>query len=300
MSLADDPLSDLRLADVATFLAVCRYGSLTSAARAIRVTPSQVSKSIVRLERQLNITLLMRNSRGVLLSEAAQRALPHLEAMMARVRALRRDDAEQPQGVVTVAAPSYLLGRVVTGLAEALPTWRFRGLLSSPANVRASVTKNMFDVAVAMGDETGSESWIAEPVGDLRLGLFARADTAQLLEPFPASVERVREVPFISPLQRVHGDLVPAEDDCPLPHGRRKLGHEVETFAVGLELASRTDQLVFGPVIAASEYLDRGELVEIPVKDWDVREALCAFINQDRVNVQVSKALLKLVRELLA
>ena len=43
-------VADLRVADLLTFLAVVRSSSLTAAARERRVTPSQVSKAITRVE----------------------------------------------------------------------------------------------------------------------------------------------------------------------------------------------------------------------------------------------------------
>src|SRR5438034_300539 len=70
---------DLRLADLETFLAVRRYGSASGAARELKVTPSQVSKAVDRLEGALGQALLLRSGRGVRLSEAALRMVPHIE-----------------------------------------------------------------------------------------------------------------------------------------------------------------------------------------------------------------------------
>jgi DNA-binding transcriptional LysR family regulator len=50
MTVAQESLADLRVGDLMTFLAVRRSGSITAAARELKVTPSQVSKAISRLE----------------------------------------------------------------------------------------------------------------------------------------------------------------------------------------------------------------------------------------------------------
>ena len=54
-----DALADLRFGDVLTFLTVHRCGAITGAARALKVTPSQVSKAVHRLERQLGAHALV-------------------------------------------------------------------------------------------------------------------------------------------------------------------------------------------------------------------------------------------------
>lgn len=88
---------DLRYADLLTFLAVRRSESITAAARSLRVTPSQVSKAISRLESQIGASLFKRTTRGVLLADAGKRALPHLEEIAARLRAIQSEEgAQQP------------------------------------------------------------------------------------------------------------------------------------------------------------------------------------------------------------
>src|SRR4051812_8957606 len=99
--------TDLRIADILTFLAVRRSGSITGAARQVRVTASQVSKAITRLEEQLRVKLLLRSARGVTLSDGALRVLPDLEEIVARLERLSRSGVQEITAL-TIAAPSYL------------------------------------------------------------------------------------------------------------------------------------------------------------------------------------------------
>ena len=94
---------ELRIADVATFLAVVRHGSVTGAARELRVTPSQVSKAVARIERFLRRPLLSRKSRGVVLDEDAADLLPRMRDLLERARVLQLHDSK-PERVLTVAA----------------------------------------------------------------------------------------------------------------------------------------------------------------------------------------------------
>src|SRR4051812_18564082 len=99
-------MDDLRLADVRTLLAAHRVGSVTAAARELEVTPSQVSKAIVRLERHLGSVLVARSAKGVTLTSEGRRALPELEEIASRLGRLRRKG--EALGVdLTFAAASY-------------------------------------------------------------------------------------------------------------------------------------------------------------------------------------------------
>src|ERR1700755_1737801 len=101
-----DTLADLRFGDLITFLTVHRCGAIPAAARALQVTPSQVSKAVHRLERQLGCKLLSRSTRGVIVSDAGRRLIPQLEEVTARLHQMRPDAAAREE--LALAAPSYL------------------------------------------------------------------------------------------------------------------------------------------------------------------------------------------------
>ena len=66
-------------------------------------------------------------------------------------------------------------------------------------------------------------------------------------------------------------------------------------LVVGLDLVCAAGQLIFGPAIAAHAHVARGELVEVRVRNWDVREPLTLAVNGERVRSRTQKALAALV-----
>ena len=92
------------------------------------------------------------------------------------------------------------------------------------------------------------------------------------------------------------GQFVPVDDDCPLTHDDRTIGHEAQTIGLALELAATTGQLVFGPSVAARRYVSSGALVEVKVRGWDVTEPLFIVSNSDRVLARVQKAIVRALR----
>ncbi|MFZ3177292.1 MAG: LysR family transcriptional regulator, partial [Methylovirgula sp.] len=55
-----------------TFAAVCDTGSFTKAAREVNLTQSAVSLHVKRLEDQVGARLILRNARGVALTEQGE------------------------------------------------------------------------------------------------------------------------------------------------------------------------------------------------------------------------------------
>ena len=293
-------LEDLRLGDLSTFLAVRRAGSVTQAARAMSVTPSQVSKAIARLEAALHLRLLTRGARGVSLSEAGFRVAPGVEQAVSRLNALRQGDP-QVEKELTVAAPSWLSANIIPRIAVALENVRVRCIELPPSLMRALAGENIFDLALLPGmSERLPATWVSVHAGDVRKGLFAPPAIAKALGPQPVTASRIAEVPFVGHIYNASGTFVAVDDDCPLPRSDRTIGHEAQTFGIGLELAARTGQVVFGPVLAARQHVARGDLVEVKVKEWDVREPLQVACDGGRVLAKVQSTTAKAVANALA
>jgi len=287
-----DPIrdvADLRVADLLTFLAVVRSSSLTAAARERRVTPSQVSKAITRVEAHFARKLIERGSRGVVLSEAGRLLAPALEAVVNQLESAR---AASPDGAeITLGAPSYLQTSLLPVVGSAAPNIRVRAFELPPSLLRANAQDDGFDILLLPGDgEHLPASWVAEQVGTIRRGLFASPALRQRLGRGPVPLERLAEVPFIIPIYRQQGRVVPVDDDFPLPRSQRKVGHQVQTFLVGLEVAAQTEQLAFGPAIAAQRHVSSGALVEIPIAGYDITEPLTFACNVDRVSARLRTA----------
>jgi DNA-binding transcriptional LysR family regulator len=292
---------EVRIADLKTFLAVHRSGSISSAARQLRVTPSQVSKAIARLEEHAGARLLARGARGISLTEQGHEIVPRVVSAIAAVGALKRTTLKaSPPLEITVAGPSYLVTHLVPLIAAADPRLKVRGLELSPPHLRAYLTDNVFDLALLPGKVPSRPSaWTTDAVGELRMSLLGTKVLAQKLAP-PTTVERLRTIPFVVPLVAPSDRFAPLDDGCPLPREERRVGHETQTIGSALELAASTQQLVFGPVIAARRLIDAGALVEIPVQGWRVSEMLNVLCNGSRVLAPVRAAVVRTLRAALA
>jgi DNA-binding transcriptional LysR family regulator len=293
------PSPELRFGDVTTFLAVQRSGSITGAARQLGVTPSQVSKAVARLEQQLHVVLLNRSVRGVVLTDAALRALPDLDRAVSHLRhAVQRDGGQDRQ--LTLAAPSYLISLFLPAIAAAQPRLRLCGVELPPSVLHAHVAENFFDVGMSTERPRLPSSWHSVAVGEIRKGLLARPALARRLGPAPIPLERLLAIPFIHPVYNVNGQFVPVDDSCPIGLAERRRGHGVQTILVALDLAAITDQLVYGPVIAAHRHIVEGRLVELDVPRWRLVEPLHVACNTERLRASEHRAIVSTIKRSLA
>jgi DNA-binding transcriptional LysR family regulator len=283
----DPSTTQLHLADLETFLSILRLGSINGAARALGVTPSQVSKAAARLERHFGVTLLVRSARGIAVSEAGQRLAPHFDELLARVRALRAPD--RPPLQLTVAASAFLNALFLPAIVDCLPRHRVRSLEMPPGVANAYASEPFFDLALTTGVERWPDSWVKICVGTLRQGLFASPQLARRLNGPKVTTSRLRGATFIGPIYNYRGQVVPGDDACPLPYAERRIGHETQTLALALVLARRTDQLVFAPVHAVRALVPRGQLVELEVEGWNVEEPLHLVCHGERVSAGVQR-----------
>ena len=270
-----------------------RTGSLSASARELRVTPSQISKAIARLEGHASARLLTRGAQGARLTEAGRRIAPSVAEAVARIRAIVPGEVS----AVTIAAPSYALAAVVPALARSDASLRLRTLELPPAQIRALFAEDTFDVAVLPG-VTGQlpASWMSAPAGTIRKVLLGPPELAASLAPLPATPERVARLSFVGPVHRPRGPFSAVRDDCPLPESERRVVHEVGTIGLALELAATARLLVFGPWPAGKAHVDAGRLVEIPVRGWHVTEPVHVVCHAHRVTSRLRGAVLRAVR----
>lgn len=282
MSIADGVVNDLKMADVLTFLTVHRCRSISAAARELMVTPSQVSKSIARLEELLGVDLMARSPQGVELLDEGRRVVPQFEQMLALTRDLRRGTATTSR-VLTCAAPSYVATALVPHIAELEPGFRIRTLELPPAQVRNHLSSGHFEIAISLGELPLQPSWESHQVGLIEKALFASPATAARLGPGPLTREQLLEVPFVSPVYLTERGFLPIDDDCPITRRERRVGHETMTMALALALVARTDQVVFGPLLGALPFLASGQVVKLKVVDWRSSDILYLAYNTERI-----------------
>ncbi len=292
MSAGQRHTPEFRFADIEAFLAITRYGSVNGAARSLGVSPSQVSKSLARLEMQVGARLIARSALGASPSDAGRRLTPQFVEVLARVRALR---GAQSTSELTIVGSAFLTAYFLPRIAIGLPQLRVHSLETPPGTSSAYAGLPLFDVALTSAGEHWPESWIQVRAGFVRKALFASPAVAKRLGA-RVDAAQLRDEIFIGPIYGDRGQVAPGDDGCPLTPLERHFGHRTQTVAVALDLAAQLEQLVFAPVISARVHVERRALVEIPVEGWNVRDPLNLVCHQERVGARVQQSILASIK----
>ncbi|MGX7704254.1 LysR substrate-binding domain-containing protein [Methylobacterium sp. Gmos1] len=149
---------DNRLGEMEAFVQVARRGSFASAAKALRCTPSAVSRAVARLEARLGVGLIRRTTRAMTLTAEGELYLARAGELIAEFDAIEESfgrDAAQPSGLLRVNASVPFGTRVILPV---LP----RFLAGQPRmRVDLALTDDVVDLVEARAD-------VAIRIGPLR------------------------------------------------------------------------------------------------------------------------------------
>ena len=184
---------DVNLNRLAVLVALVRAGSFTAAAETLGMTKAMVSQHVARLERELGVTLLLRSTRRMTLTEAGSafhaacvRILAEAEAAIEQVGR----GQEKPSGTLRLTATSdYGTPVVAPALAQFMrlhPQLQVDLVLTDHVS---DLIAERFDLAIRMGRLRDSD------LRSARLGAFR-----QLMVASPAYLTRHAEPRTLSDL----------------------------------------------------------------------------------------------------
>jgi|SRR5690554_3981714 len=166
-------MNELKL--YAIFAETVSSGSMSAAARRLGMTPSAVSQAIRALERQTGVTLLIRSTRKLTLTEAGRRCYPHcirlLEAADAAAQSLVQA-RDAPTGELRIAAPLGFAPYVAPALAPVLTEWPQLTLSLVVDDAMVDLIEQRIDIALRVG-QLADSNWIVRKLGEFKTLLCA-------------------------------------------------------------------------------------------------------------------------------
>ncbi|OBQ62396.1 LysR family transcriptional regulator [Mesorhizobium loti] len=172
--------------DIRHFLAVAQHGTLSGAARSLRVDHATISRRLAALEAALNVRLVDRLPRSSRLTPVGRQVLERAVEMEAGANGILRlaKAAHAPlSGRIKLSAPPVLVAHL---LAAQLP--RFRAaypdirLSLSAEGQQVSLSRREADVALRLVKPNEANS-VARKIGTMPYGLYAHRSYPQLTAP---------------------------------------------------------------------------------------------------------------------
>lgn len=155
-------LNSLNLADIRSFVLIAQLGSFTKAAQTLDVSRSHVSRQISNLESQMKVTLLIRTTRTLKLTEAGKRFYLQCEQALINIEQavlVAVDDVEKVQGEIRINCVGGYLGEEVIGqiACDFMKQYPQTQIHLDFSSHRVDLLEEDFDIAFRMGqlDDSG-------------------------------------------------------------------------------------------------------------------------------------------------
>jgi DNA-binding transcriptional LysR family regulator len=168
-----------RLESMAVIVAIADTGSLSAASRKLGTPVPTVSRKLSELEAHLNVELIQRSSRRIVLTDAGRAYIEACKRIIEQIEDAERQvsgEHESPRGDLTATAPWGLGHMHLLPLAcefmRAYPDIRLRLLLTDRV---LNPLEERIDVAIRIGSLPDS-SMIATRVGSVRIVACASPD----------------------------------------------------------------------------------------------------------------------------
>jgi LysR family nitrogen assimilation transcriptional regulator len=150
----------VNLKHLESFVRVAELGSFSKAARVLDIAQPALSRQVRSLETDLRETLLLRNGRGVSLTDSGRRLFEHGVQILQRVSQAREDlgaERDAAVGHVTIGLPPSIGRRLTLPLIEAfrehLPRARLTLVEGLSANIAEWITSGRADLGLLYNPE---------------------------------------------------------------------------------------------------------------------------------------------------
>lgn len=141
--------------DLLTFVTVIDSGSISAAAEQRGLTPSAVSRTLSRLEQNLETTLLNRTTRRMHLTEEGRFLLEHARTIVAQMQSMQETLAarrQSPAGRLRVnAASPFMLHAIVPHIGEFRQNYPHIELQLNTHDLNIDLLEQSTDVAIRIG-----------------------------------------------------------------------------------------------------------------------------------------------------
>ncbi|TCS81886.1 LysR family transcriptional regulator [Pectinatus cerevisiiphilus] len=120
----------MELQQLEYFLSIAHIGNFTKAAKAVSITQSALSRSIIRLEKELGVQLLNRNTKEVTLTRYGEMLLTHAERIVKEETAAKMEIDKPDKQIINLSflhsLGSYIVPRLISSFRQTHPSCKFK------------------------------------------------------------------------------------------------------------------------------------------------------------------------------
>lgn len=287
-----------------TFLAICREGGFTQAARRLHRTQPAISRRIRLLEEELGAPLFERTARGPTLSQAGQTLRPHAERALAALR-----DAEAAVRALTAAGAGPLPLVCVGTLADARLSAVLKAFAAehpdADVDLRTATSAEASDL-VRRGEAVLGLRYERDPSRDLDCEPIGREPLAVICAPgHPLAGRGVAGLAELRDERWLAFPEVPGRREIAashvfalfLAHGLGEIAWSaIDSLTAQKRLVEAGFGLALAPAGGIAEELAAGSLATITVEGFSPGQPICAVTRRGGFLSRAARDLLQRLR----
>ncbi len=262
-------INNLSLKELRLLAELPKMKSIRSFSLELGVSAAALSKTIMKLEQILDVSMFERSAVGVIPT-----AELHEMSLWARDVLSRIDLINKPKErshlppfkkQITIGTRAFLntlfCGAFIQSTSSKEIGWRFIDL--SPHETLEAARLGGIQIALSLGKLPLGNSWYQEKVGELDWALYVR--TNHPLPPIP-SKEDLTHYYFSFATYWDGMSVIKGEDFIPLERKFKNFGYGMQTAQTAIEMAKFSDHIVHAPKLLAQAHVRNGELRELQLK----------------------------------
>ncbi|MGA8863197.1 MAG: LysR substrate-binding domain-containing protein [Gallionella sp.] len=285
------------------FVRTAEMGSLSKAAIVLNIAQSALSRQIRLLEADLRVTLMLRNGRGVVLTEPGKRLFDHSIAILQLVSRVREDiDAarDEPVGSIVVGLPPTM-GRMLTlplveGFKQVFPKARLAIVEGLSTHLAEWVSTGRVDISVLHNPDSQPSIEII-PVLQEPLVLVSPAD-GKLAKTATINFSELVNYPLIVP-ERAHAIRKLIETQAALTGLKLQIAWEISSVRSIIDLVrAGHGHAVLSRNAIKNEQMPEAFIVQ-PLENPQLLSTLCMAISAHKPITPLTRHVMDLLRGLL-
>lgn len=295
----------MNLKQLEYFVHVAELGSFSKAARMLDVAQPALSRQVRALETDLRETLLLRNGRGVHLTEAGKRLFEHSVGILQQVAHARNDmgaERDELVGRIVVGLPPSMARQLTLSLIDSfrqqVPRARLAIVEGLTSHIAEWITTGRADLALLHNPEAMPELEIT-PVVEEALCLVQPAAAAprRRRASAPLPFRELANYPLVLP-DRAHVIRRLVETQAALAGFKLDIAWEVSSVPsiIDLVCAGYGNAVLSAGAVAAS-----GRSAELSVRAIDdppLRSVLCLAVSAHKRTTPLIRKASEILREL--
>ncbi len=275
--MARGTIAGMNLRQIEYFIQVAELGSFSKAALRLDIAQPALSRQVRALETGLRETLLLRNGRGVTLTDAGKRLLEHGRDILQRVEAARDDlgaGRDEPAGHIVVGLPPSLALRLTLPLIEIfdseMPKARLAIIEGFSVHIAEWLVSGRVDLGLVYNPEPAASIEIA-PVLEERLCLIGKAGARPRKS---VALKDLARYPLVMP-QRDHIFRRLMETQAALAGVALDVAWEVSSVPAILDLVLGGHGHAALTESAIRNHARRADLSVATIRDPEIKSMLC-------------------------